>query len=107
MTSYPARRPNRPPTHPGAILREDVLPALRLSVVQAARDLGISRQVLHGILGERVSISPEMALKLGRLCGDGPDVWLRMQAAHDLWRARRKLGRKLNAVPERHRGRAA
>jgi addiction module HigA family antidote len=102
MKTYPARRPQRPPTHPGAILREDVLPALRVSVAQAARDLGISRQVLHQILAERVSISPEMALKLGRFCGDGPDIWLRMQAAYDLWRARRRLGARLNAVPERH-----
>ncbi|MGQ0662761.1 MAG: HigA family addiction module antitoxin [Pseudomonadota bacterium] len=102
MTTYPARRPNRPPTHPGAILREDVLPALRISVAQAARDLGISRQGLHQILAERVSISSEMALKLGRFCGDGPDIWMRMQVAYDLWHARRKLGAALSAVPERH-----
>jgi len=66
-----AKRPNRPPTHPGAILREDVLPALDLSVSQAARDLRISRQGLHRILAEEAGISPEMALKVGRLCGAG------------------------------------
>lgn len=103
MPTYRAKRPNRSPTHPGAILREDILPALDLSVSQAARDLRISRQVLHRILAERVGITPEMALKLGRLCGDGPDIWLRMQAAHDLWHARAKLGAALRSVPERRR----
>lgn len=100
-TVYPAKRPERLPTHPGALLREDVLPALGLSVMQAARDLKVSRQVLHQILAERVAVSPTMALKLGRLAGDGPDAWLRMQNAHDLWHARKKLGGKLDGVPER------
>lgn len=98
---YPAKRPERMPTHPGALLREDILPALGLSITQAARDLKISRQVLHQILAERVAVSPTMALKLGRLAGDGPDAWLRMQNAHDLWRARRRLGATLDKVPAR------
>lgn len=104
MTShrYSPSQLRRPPTHPGAMLREDVLPALGLSVTRAAADLGVSRQVLHAILAEKAGISPEMALKLGRFCGDGAEVWLRMQAAHDLWHARRRLGRRLHAVPERH-----
>ena len=78
-----------------------MLPALGLSVTQAARDLKVSRQVLHQILAERVAVSPTIALKLGRLAGDGPDAWLRMQNAHDLWRARKKLGGRLDRVPER------
>ena len=98
---YPAKRPMRMPTHPGALLREDVLPALCLSVTQAARDLKVSRQVLHQILAERVAVTPTMALKLGRLAGDGPDAWLRMQNAHDLWHARQRLGAMLNEVPTR------
>jgi addiction module HigA family antidote len=98
---YPAKRPSRMPTHPGALLREDVLPALGLSVTQAARDLKVSRQVLHQILAERVAISPTMALKLGRLAGDGPDAWLHMQNTHDLWHARQRLGARLNEVPAR------
>ena len=56
----------RRPTHPGAILREDVLPALGLSVSEAARQLGVTRQTLHRIMAERVSITPEMVARLGR-----------------------------------------
>jgi antitoxin HigA-1 len=81
----------RQPTYPGAILREDVLPALGLSVTEAARPLGISRQTLHRIMAEKVSITPEMAARLGRFCSNGPGLWLRMQQAYDLWRA--ELGR--------------
>src|SRR5687768_9181069 len=76
---------NRCPTHPGEILREDVLPALELSVSEAARQLGVTRQMLHRILAERAAITPEMAVRIGRFCGNGPSVWLRMQQAYDLW----------------------
>ena len=55
----------RCPTHPGRILREDSLPALNMSVAAFARALGVSRQMVHGILSERSSVSPEMALRLG------------------------------------------
>jgi addiction module HigA family antidote len=99
---HPAvRAPHRAPTHPGAVLREDVLPALGISISQAARDLGVSRQLLHGILAERVSISPEMALRIGKLCGNGPDLWLRMQIERDLWEARNALRDTIAAIPTR------
>lgn len=97
-TSRPVRR--RQPTHPGEILREDVLPALRLSVSEAARQLRVTRQTLHRILSGRSSVTPEMALRLGRFCGNGPDLWLRMQLAHDLWRAREELRTELEQIPE-------
>jgi addiction module HigA family antidote len=97
-TSRPVRR--RQPTHPGEILREDVLPALRLSVSEAARQLRVTRQTLHRILSGRSSVTPEMALRLGRFCGNGPDLWLRMQLAHDLWRAREELRAELEQIPE-------
>jgi len=89
----------RPPTHPGEVLREDVLPALRLSVTAVARQLGVSRQTLHGILAEKHPVTPVMALRLGRFCGNGPEVWLRMQAAYDLWEAQQHLGRELEKIP--------
>ena len=63
----------RPPTHPGALLRQDVLPALGVSVAAAARNLGISRQALQRILAERAPVTPAMALRLDRYCGNGPD----------------------------------
>jgi len=89
----------RPPTHPGTILREDVLPALALSVSEAARQLGITRQTLHRIMAEKTSITPEMAARLGRFCGNGPGLWLRMQQAYDLWRVERELGAELERIP--------
>jgi addiction module HigA family antidote len=89
----------RRPTHPGAILREDVLAALGLSVSEAARQLGVTRQTLHRIMAEKVSITPAMAVRLGRFCGNGPGLWLRMQQAYDLWRAERELGGKLEKIP--------
>jgi len=99
------RKPNatdkltRRPTHPGAILREDVLPALGLSVSEAARQLGVTRQTLHRIMAEKASITPEMAVRLGRFCGNGPELWLRMQQGYDLWRAERELGAELKKIP--------
>ncbi|MCC7048069.1 MAG: HigA family addiction module antidote protein [Alphaproteobacteria bacterium] len=95
------------PVHPGAILRDDVLPALELSVSTAARQLGITRQTLHRIMNGSMSISPEMAVRLGRFCGNGPWLWLRMQIAHDLWHAERRLGRKIAAIPSHAARRAA
>jgi len=95
----PARFSEHEPTHPGAILREDVLPALRVSVTDAARALGVTRQALHAVLAERAAVTPEMALRLGKLCGNGPHLWLRMQQARDLWRAEKKLAEVVAAIP--------
>ncbi len=94
-----AGRPTHEPTHPGALLREDVLPALHISATAAARALGVSRQTLHAILAERAGVTPEMALRLGKLCGNGPGLWLRMQQARDLWRAERDLAEIVAAIP--------
>ena len=89
----------RRPTHPGAILREDFLPAIGLSVSETARQLGVTRQTLHRIMAEKVSTTPEMAARLGRFCGNGPGLWLRMQQAYDLWGAERKLRSELEQIP--------
>jgi addiction module HigA family antidote len=97
-TPRPVRR--RQPTHPGEVLREDVLPALHLSVAEAARQLRVTRQTLHRILSGRSAVTPEMALRLGRFCGNGPDLWLRMQHAHDLWNAQEKLRAELERITE-------
>jgi addiction module HigA family antidote len=94
-----ARRPAREPTHPGAILREDVLPAIDESVANAAKKLGVTRQHLHRILSEKAPISPEMAIRLGKFCGNGPELWLRMQQAYDLWHARRALKGEIARIP--------
>lgn len=100
MSEYPAKRlPATEPTHPGEILREEVLPALGISISAAARQLRVSRQSLHAILAERSAVSPEMAVRLGRFCGNGPGLWLRMQTAHDLWHAERKLRNEIEKIP--------
>jgi addiction module HigA family antidote len=89
----------RKPTHPGAILREDVLPALKISVAEAAGKLLVSRQTLHKILAEKGPITPEMAVRIGKLCGNGPDIWLGMQQAVDLWDAQQKLSKDVKKIP--------
>ena len=88
----------RPPTHPGSILREDVLPALGLSVTEAARELHVTRQTLHRVLAGSAAVTPEMAVRLGKFCGNGPTLWLRMQQAYDLWHAERELMREVSSI---------
>jgi len=75
------------PTHPGHMLRDDILPALALNVSQAAGHLRVSRQTLHKIMRKKnpATVTPEMAARLGKLCGNGPKLWLNMQANYDLW----------------------
>ena len=92
MAEFVAKRnPECCPTHPGAVLREDILPALKLRKTAIAEALGISRQHLYDILRERKPVSAEVAVRLDAAFGDGPDVWLRMQAAYDAWHALRTV----------------
>ena len=97
---YPVTaNPKAPPVHPGGILRLDVLPALGLSVTGAARQLHVSRQTLHRILSGTMAVSPEMAVRLGKFCGNGPGLWLRLQAAYDLWHAERRMRGEIKRIP--------
>src|SRR5262245_23439279 len=99
MGEYVGKRPvKRPPIHPGEMVREDVLPALGLSVSEAARRLGISRQQLHRVLACTHPITTEMALRLGKLAGNGPGLWLRMQQAYDVWHVERRLKEELARI---------
>jgi len=91
MAHAAIRNPKRPPTHPGALLRETVLPALGRTKVEIAELAGISRQHLHDILNEKKPISPEVAVRFGKLFGNGPDLWVRMQATYDTWHASRAV----------------
>jgi addiction module HigA family antidote len=97
MSGTPNRA--RRPTHPGAILREDVLPALKMSVADAAGALGISRQTLHRIVAEKAAITPDMAVRIGKFCGNGPELWLAMQQSVDLWDSRRRLAAVVEKIP--------
>jgi antitoxin HigA-1 len=99
MMEYFIKRPlKRPPVHPGEILREDVLPALGLSISEAARRLGVSRQQLHRILACTHPITTEMALRLGKFAGNGPAIWLRMQQAYDLWYTKQRMKTELTKI---------
>jgi addiction module HigA family antidote len=91
--------PNRPPTHPGAILREDVLPAIGEPVIKVAKQLGVTRQHLHRILAEKAPVTPDMALRLGKFCGNGPGLWLALQRDYDLWHTEREIKAEIRKIP--------
>ena len=79
------RDPKRRPTHPGAILREDVLPALGMTQTELAQRLGVSRLSVSDLIHEKRAMTPEMAARIGKLLETSPESWLRMQDAVDLW----------------------
>ena len=78
------------PIHPGLIIRDDVLPELQLSVNDAAEQLGVSSVTLSRVINGRSAITAEMALRVGKWVGNGPEIWLRMQGQYDLWQAKKK-----------------
>lgn len=90
---------NRIPTHPGAILRDDVLPELKLSVSEVATNIRVTRQQLYRVLAEKSGISSEMALRLGKFLGNGPDFWLRLQENYDVAKAKEALAGELSLIP--------
>ena len=94
-----SRDPNRQPTHPGEIFGEDVLPALAMPIQTAAKHLGGSRQTLHRIIAGTHPVTPAMALRLGKFCGNGPALWLNMQRAYDLWHAEREMAEEIAKIP--------
>jgi addiction module HigA family antidote len=100
------RDKNRRPTHPGAILREDVLPALQMTQTEFAALLGVSRLSVSELLHEKRSLSPEMAVRVATLLATTPESWLRMQEAIDLWAIRQQPA-KLAAVKPLDRNRLA
>ena len=86
------------PTHPGAMLREDVLPEYGLTVSSFAKALGVSRQTVNELLRERRGVSPDMALRLSRLFSNSPEFWLNAQRAVDLWEAARNIKRQIGRI---------
>ena len=92
------RDPKRCPTHPGVLLRE-VIPATGKSKTEIAALLGISRQHLYDIVNERKPVSPAVAVRLGKMFGDGAGVWVRMQGAYDTWQAERELNYEIKKIP--------
>lgn len=76
------------PVHPGAIVRDECLEPLGLSVTEGARRLGVGRQALSNLVNEKAAVSIEMAYRLSKAFGSTPETWLGMQMAHDLARSR-------------------
>jgi antitoxin HigA-1 len=85
--------------HPGKLLREVVLPALNRPKSEIAKLLGVSRQTLYDILDEKQPVTPAMALRLGKPCGNGPDIWINLQRTYDLRRERKKLADEIKRIP--------
>ena len=86
-----AKHPSIDPVHPGEILREDVLPALSMSEAAVADALKVSRQTLCDILSETQPVTAEIAVRLGKLFGNGPALWINLQRAYDLAIAQRSV----------------
>lgn len=85
--------PMKNPPHPGTSVRADCLEPLGLTVTQAAKALGVSRQALNNLINGQAALSPEMAIRLDKAFGGGAETWLRLQAAYDLAQAERHADR--------------
>ena len=85
------RKMHRPPTHPGGVLRYDVLPEMKITQAQFAEMLGLSRQTVSTLLAGTSSVSAETAVKLGTLFGNSPQFWMNLQSRYDLWAAQQQM----------------
>ena len=84
--------------HPGEILREDILPGANISESKLAKHLNVSRMTVNRLVNERQAISPDMALRLGKLFGNSPDFWLNLQNAYDLKMAEHSIAMELKKI---------
>ena len=103
-TEHPVDRKKlakRPPIHPGIIFAEEVMPELRKdrTIAEIAALLGISRATLHRVMAGDIAISVDTALRLGKLCGNGPELWLNLQTSYDTFKATQRLGKVLERIP--------
>src|SRR5215207_6383293 len=98
MTEFVVRNQTRAPTHPGELMREIIEEHASLSVTDAARRMGVSRQALHAVLRGRSAVSADMALRFAQLVGGQPELFLHMQENLDLWTARQRLGARLARI---------
>jgi len=91
----------RQPIHPGIIFADEVMPELRKdrTIEEIATLLGVSRATLHRVMAGDVAISVDMAVRLGKLCGNGPELWLNLQATYDTFEATNRLRKELERIP--------
>lgn len=94
------RAANRRPTHPGAILREDILPSLGITQTELAEKLGVSRRTISQIIHEQRPMTPDMAIRLACFLGTTPESWLNMQQVLDVWELKRKNARSYEQIQE-------
>ena len=97
---YAVDKITRPPIHPGEIFAEEVMPELRKkrTIGEIARVLGVSRQHLYRMMQGKISLTPDMAAKIGALVGNGARIWLAMQADYDAWEATKRLAPALKKI---------
>lgn len=93
------RNPDRRPTHPGAVIREDILPELGITQAEFASHLGVSRLTVSDLLHEKRSMTAEMAVRVSTVVGGSPESWLRMQEALDIWAVEMKFKEQPELAP--------
>lgn len=93
-------RITRTPLHPGVFFAQEILPHLgRRTIGEIATLLGVSRQTLHRVMKGATAVTADMAVRLGKLCGNGPELWLNMQVRYDAWEATRRLAKQIAKIP--------
>lgn len=90
MKGNDIKKKTRKPTHPGEVLREDILAPLQLTVTDAAKNLGVTRKALSELLNGKSALSPQMAVRISRATNTSAESWLSMQTKLDLWYAQQK-----------------
>lgn len=98
MVEYRVKRAPGFAVHPGELWREILEEHLKLPIAEAARRMGVSRQSLHAVLRGDSAVTADMALRFGRLVRAAPELYVHMQAAHDLFEARTRLKGALAAI---------
>ncbi len=89
----------RKPTHPGKVFLEDVMKPLNLTVTETARMLGVSRKALSEFINEKVSLSPEMALRISKATNTSVESWMNMQLKLTIWTAYRHEPKNVTPFP--------
>ncbi len=87
------------PMHPGELLREEILPAIGKPKTEIVKLLGIGRQTLYDILSESQPVTTPIALRLGKLVGNGPEFWLNLQQRFDIYAAEQELAKEIAKIP--------
>jgi antitoxin HigA-1 len=93
-----ANKRTRKPTHPGELIREDLLPETGISQTELAELTGVSRRTISEIIHERRRITPDLAFRFARVFNSTPEMWLNMQQAVDLWEAQSSFGREYDKI---------